>query len=80
MSTPTERRLLRGARAISEHVFGETSGTLERAVYELRHEFPIFKLGRLLYAYEDALDAVLARKEAEADRVLRHHASEHADA
>jgi hypothetical protein len=53
--------MLRGARAISEHLFGD--GSRERAVYELRKEFPIFKIGRLLFAYADDLDEVLARKE-----------------
>jgi hypothetical protein len=78
MSTPSDRRLLRGARAISKYIFGDTSR--ERAIYELRREFPIFKLNRQVFAYTDAVDAILARKEAEAERALRHHAPEHADA
>jgi hypothetical protein len=77
MDTPVDRKLLCGATAIAGHVFHD--GRLERRIYELRHELPIFKVGHFLFAYQDGLDAVLARKEIEAERALRCRKPEFSD-
>jgi len=78
MDAPVRRKLLCGARAISGHVFRDEK--FERRIYELRHELPIFKVGHFLFAYADGLDAVLARKEIEAERALRCRKPELSDA
>jgi len=78
MDELADRKLLCGARAIAQHVFRDEK--FERRVYELRHELPIFKVGHFLFAFADGLDAVLARKEIEAERALRCRKPELIDA
>lgn len=63
MNTPTDRRLLHGARAIARYALKDE--TRIHAVYEMRElgELPIFKLNGQLYAYADAVDEVMLKKE-----------------
>jgi hypothetical protein len=56
-----KRRVIFGAKAIAIRAFGDE--THWRSIASLMGELPIFKVGRKLAAYEDAIDAVMTKKE-----------------
>jgi hypothetical protein len=56
-------RLLRGARAISRHLFGDDETEHVRDVYSLAPHLPLFKLGGVWHGRPETLDAALAERE-----------------
>ena len=56
-------RLLRGARAISRHLFGDDEDEHVRDVYSLASHLPLFKLGGDGHGRTDTLDAALTERE-----------------
>ena len=56
-------RLLRGARAISRHLFGDDEDEHVRDVYSLASHLPLFKLGGVWHGRTETLDAALTEHE-----------------
>jgi hypothetical protein len=56
-------RLLRGARAISRHLFGDEEDEHVRDVYSLAPHLPLFKMGGVWHGRPETLDAALTERE-----------------